>query len=181
MSKLALLDGDGLNALAAKAGVGGQLFPPGETTNVTLGVFRSMTLSYQWMGEVVDSDTGSARTKYGVCGPEDGSVLPKKWLCGIPMAGSKRAPPFVAIDARRDGIRTGGFAFWGNGEAREKIFREIFKGYGPGPGTPPGKDKLADNPPGRDMREGSRALQAATEQVERMKEVVAMMQGKITG
>ncbi len=51
LSKLALLDGDGLNELARRAGLTGSLYPPGESTNLMLGVFRSMTQSYQWMGE----------------------------------------------------------------------------------------------------------------------------------
>lgn len=179
LSKLALLDGDGLNALAAKAGVSDQLFAPGESTNIMLGVFRSMTLSYQWMGEIVKADTGSARTKYGVCGPEDGSVLPKEALCGITQRSYKTPPPPRTADMSLESTRTGGFAFWGHPEAREKIFRVIFKGYGPGPGL-----QLADEvltAPAGGTRVDTRGVRAAVEQVERMREVVARMRGKIGG
>lgn len=90
MSKLILLDGDGLTELARRAGITGPLFAPGEDTNVMLGVFKSMTHSYQWTGEVIP-----AETRFGICGPEDGEPLPPAAQCGIngrdPTPGTKAA------------------------------------------------------------------------------------------
>ncbi len=160
MSKLALLDGNGLNELARRAGVTRQLFPPGENTNVMLGMFRSMTHSFQWMGEEVDADTGSIRTRFGICGPESGGELKKKDWCGV----------------------QNGFVLWSNPEAREKVFRVIFKGYGPGPGTASLADMGIDLPaaaPG--APEAARALRLGADQTDYMREIVAVMQGKIPG
>lgn len=117
MSKLALLDGSGLNELARRAGVTQQLFTPGENTNVMLGMFRSMTQSFQWMGEKVKADT-----RFGICGPENGGDLKLEDWCGAPA----------------------GLVLWRNPEAREKIFRVVFKGYGPGPGSTSLADMGAD-------------------------------------
>jgi zinc dependent phospholipase C len=157
LSKLVLLDGTGLNQLAQRAGLGYQLFAPGEDTNIMLGTFRSMTQSYQWMGEIVDADTGSIKTTFGICGPETGAELKKKDWCGNP----------------------GGFVLWRNAEAREKIFRVIFKGYGPGPGSAPFADLDLGQVAG--TRETARALRAAGDQLDYMVELVTAMQAKIPG
>ncbi len=156
LSKLALLDGDGLNELARRAGVIKPLFPPGENTNVMLGMFRSMTQSFQWMGEIVEADT-----KFGICGPENVGELKRTDRCGA----------------------QNGFAFWTHPEAREKIFRVIFKGYGPGPGATAPADRIATNltaaAPG--AVDGARALRLGSDQTDYMREIVAVMQGKIAG
>ena len=160
MSKLALLDGNGLNELARRAGVSQQLFTPGENTNVMLGMFRSMTQSFQWMGEIVDADTGSIRTTFGICGSESGGELKKADWCGV----------------------QNGFVLWRHPEAREKIFRVIFKGYGPGPGSTSLTDLGADvaaAAPG--APETARALRLGADQTEYMREIVVVMQEKIPG
>ena len=158
LSKLVLLDGNGLNELARRAGVSTQLFAPGEDTNILLGVFRSLTQSYQWMGEVVDADTGSIRTTFGICGPENGAELKKKDWCG----------------------HASGFVLWHNPEAKEKVFKRIFKGYGPGPGTASVAD-LADLPVMVGARQTARSLRATADQVDFMAELVSVMQGKLAG
>ncbi len=156
MSKLALLDGTGLNELARRAGVTQQLYAPGENTNVMLGMFRSMTQSFQWMGEMVKADT-----RFGICGPENGGDLKLEDWCGVP----------------------GGSVLWRNPEAREKVFRVIFKGYGPGPGATALADRgAADLPaaaPG--APEAARALRLGADQTDYMREIVGVMQGKIPG
>jgi hypothetical protein len=193
MSKLILLDGDGLNELARRAGVTGPLFKPGEDTNIMLGVFKSLTQSYQWLGDVVRTDTGSTVTRFGICGPEDGSPLPDDAVCGIPGArdistkssASPRAPS-TGGRAPQTGRMTdlaggGGFLLWQHPEAREKVFGVIIKGFGPGPGTST-QDIYADlGPAPAAVRLGSRALNAASDQAELIREIVAVMQGKIGG
>ncbi len=161
LSKLALLDGDGLNELVRRAGVAQPLFPAGESTNLMLGTFRSMTQSFQWMGEIVDADTGSTRTKYGICGPESGGELKKIDRCGAPN----------------------GFVLWRHPEAREKIFRVIFKGYGPGPGSTSLADNIVTDLPTAvsGAPEAARALRLGSDQTDYMREIVAVMQGKIAG
>jgi hypothetical protein len=182
MSKLALLDGDGLNELARRAGVAGQLVEPGPRTNILLGVVRSMTQSYQWMGETVNSkDPAFGSTKHGVCGPEHVDTLPHVALCGV----RQRAPGEKRKVAAATSVKvspTGGFVFWGHPEAREKIFGVIFKGYGPGPGTSLPAEVITEvRPTGGGVREGSRVLGAVAEQVERMRETIEVMRGKIAG
>jgi hypothetical protein len=160
MSKLALLDGNGLNELARRAGVTQQLFQPGETTNIMLGLFRSMTQSFQWMGEIVDADTGSIGTTFGICGSESGGELKKKDWCGV----------------------QGGFVLWRNPEAREKVFRVIFKGYGPGPGSTSLADMGADLPAAAiGVPDAARVLRLGADQTDYMREIVVVMQGKIPG
>lgn len=175
LSKLALLDGDGLNELARRAGLTGPLFPPGENTNLMLGTFRSLTQSYQWVGEVVDADTGSIKTRFGICGPETGAELPRVAVCGIRQRDYKSA---AGGSLRSDG----GFVLWGHPEAREKIFRVIFKGYGPGPGAPSLAGAVRDLPPAAaGIREGARALRLASDQTDHMRETVAVMRDKLAG
>lgn len=181
LSKLALLDGDGLNELVRRAGVPGQLFQPGAETNILLGVVRSMTQSYQWMGETVNSrDTAFGGTEHGICGPEHKDTLPHVALCGVRPRDRTEGPRVSAAAAKR--APTGGFMLWAHPEAREKVFRVIFKGYGPGPGSSLPPDVVTDIPPGgKRIREGSRTLGAVAEQVERMRESVRSMQGKVAG
>jgi hypothetical protein len=152
LSKLVLLDANGLNELARRAGIK-PLFPPGANGNVMLGVFRSLTQSYQWKGEVVTTET-----TFGICGTEDGE-LPKTAQCG----------------------QSGGFVLWSNPEARQKVFGVIFKGYGPGPGT--AVERITADLPfaGAAVQAGGRGLRLAADQTEYMREIVAVMQGKIGG
>jgi hypothetical protein len=192
LSKLVLLDGDGLNELARRAGVSVPLFKAGEDTNIMLGVFKSLTQSYQWVGEVVLTDTGSTITRFGICGPEDGSPLPDDGMCGVEgrdFAGSSKGPPRgTRIGGREveagtlNGVPSGaGFVFYRHPEARERIFGRIFKGFGPGPGQS-GPEVYADlRPAPPTVRVGARALNAALDQAELIREIVAGMQGKIGG
>jgi hypothetical protein len=170
LSKLALLDGNGLNELARRAGVAGPLFAPSEDTNVMLGVFRSMTQSYQWKGEVITADT-----KFGICGAEDtGNPLPPSALCGAQR--TSRAVPAGARSA------VGGFVLWANGDAREKVFGRVFKGHGPGPGSTSltaAVTNVAMAAPA--VRNARRALRVAVDQTESMREIVLVMRGKIGG
>jgi zinc dependent phospholipase C len=189
LSKLVLLDGNGLNELARRAGMAAPLFPASEATNVLLSVVRSMTQSYQWVGDVVNSQADSiGPTAYGICGPEDGTALPKNTLCGVrqrqyPGKGSglpgQTTIPDVSMTELGEPI--GGFVFWGHPEARAKIFGVIFKGYGPGPGISAPPDVITGLPTGSGLQERSRARRAVTEQIERMREVLTVMQGKIGG
>jgi hypothetical protein len=175
MSKLVLLDGTGLNELARRAQVSAALFPPTAHANIMLGVFRSMTQSYQWVGDSVFADTGSTVTTFGICGPETGELLKRRAVCGVAQRDYSNRP--VTSLTRN----SGGFALYGHPEAREKIFGVIFKGFGPGPGT---ADRLivAHAPAAvAGLREGRRALRVISEQVEFMRDLVAAMQGKLAG
>lgn len=176
LSKLALLDANGLNLLLSRAGVPA-LFPASAATNVMLDVFRSMTQSYQWIGDSVYADTGSAQTRFGICGPETGDTLPRRTVCGISQRDYSRR---IASSAMwRDS--TGGFVLWGHPLAREKVFRRIFKGYGPGPGV---TDRTLTAPSVRSaagVRDGRRAMRIASEYAESMREVVLAMQEKVAG
>ena len=193
LSKLILLDGDGLNELARRAGVGDGLFKSGEDTNIMLGVFRSLTQSFQWVGDTVRSDTGSTITRFGICGPEDGTPLEKVAVCGIDGGGGDYSTKSSASSRPTTGgreLQTGtlnsasggaGFVLWRHPDAREKLFRVIFKGFGPGPG-PTGQDAIADfRPAPIAVRAGARALSAASDQAEHIREIVAVMRGKIGG
>jgi hypothetical protein len=159
LSKLALLDGTGLNELARRAGMSASLFPASGQANILLGVFRSMTHSFQWTGEIITTET-----RFGICGPEDGTPLPKTARCGI-------APARGA---------TAGFLLWQHPEAKEKIFGRIFKGFGPGPGT---SDRLEIDLPaaGAAAWPTGRAIRLAADQVDHMREIVIMMQEKVAG
>jgi hypothetical protein len=192
LSKLALLDGDGLNQLVARAGVAGQLFKPGEETNIMLGVVRSMTQSYQWVGDTIDADSVAPRwppphtigpTKHGVCGPEHEDTIPHRALCGIKQRNYAQhgGPPAAATAVSREGEPVGGFALWGHPEAREKIFRVIFKGYGAGPGMSLPTQVATEFGPLSNRGHGSRTVAAVAEQLERMSEIVGVMRGKISG
>ncbi len=75
-----------------------------------------------------------------------------------------------------------GFVLWGHPEAREKVFRVIFKGYGPGPGTTSLAGAVTDLPrAAAGVREGARALGQASDQTDYMRETVELMRGKIAG
>jgi hypothetical protein len=192
LSKLVLLDGDGLNELVRRAGIAGTLFTPGPSTNILLGVVRSMTQSYQWMGETVNSrDPAFGATLHGICGPEHKDTLPHEAVCGLRQSGgrqSSRVAAAAGINSRAAAEPTakrsvaGGFVLWSNPEARAKIFAVIFKGYGPGPGKSLPPEVITAVGPGMiRAREGSRVLGAVAEQVERMRETLRIMQGKIGG
>lgn len=175
LSKLALLDDTGLNELARRAGLRGPLVSPGQDSNIMLGVFRSMTQSYQWMGEVVRADTGSTRTRFGICGAEGGaSVLPLDGPCGI-------APSRSGMAGASARVAPGGFVLWQNPEAREKIFRVIFKGFGPGPGSALAEPAWTAEPFSRSERASARALRALSEQLEFVREAAPLVLGKIAG
>ncbi|MGQ0639592.1 MAG: zinc dependent phospholipase C family protein [Gemmatimonadaceae bacterium] len=172
LSKLVLLDGTGLNELARRAGLSKPLFQPGESSNVMLGVFRSMTQSYQWRGEKMH-----ATTQFGFCGVENMSPLPKDGLCGLPYRASAASMPNNT--APLGGPQ--GFVLWGHPEAREKVFQIIFKGFGAGPGTTDLK-AVVDYPVATvGVRDGRRALRAASAQTELMREIVADIQWNVTG
>ena len=169
LSKLVLLDATGLNELMRRAGVSAPLFPAGNSTNIMLGVFRSMTQSYQWVGDSV-----KATTKFGICGPETGDLLPTHTVCGVEQRDGRSTMNSLTR-------QSGGFTLYGHPEAREKVFKVIFKGYGPGPGT---SDRLivAYAPAAvAGLRDGRRALRVASEQAASMGEIVAMLQDKIAG
>ena len=172
LSKLALLDANGLNELLRRAQVSAPIFPTGPETNVMLGTFRSMTQSYQWVG-----DTVTTTTKFGICGPETGDLLLKHAVCGV--AQRNYSGKITLPAATRP--NTGGFVLWGHPEAREKVFRVIFKGFGPGPGTADRVLVAQTTAAIPGLREGRRALRAAADQTEYMREVVAVMQGKVAG
>ncbi len=160
LSKLVLLDGNGLNELARRAGMSTPLFPASTQANLMLGVFRSMTHSYQWTGEIFTTTTA-----FGICGPENGDPLPKTARCGI--AGTK--DPSGA-----------GFRLWQHPEAKEKIFGRIFKGYGPGPGS--AERIVADpDPAGPGPWPTGRALRLIQDQVDYMREILLVMREKIPG
>lgn len=168
LSKLVLLDAAGLNELTRRAGVTAQVFPDASSTNVMLGVFRSMTQSYQWVGDSV-----KATTQFGICGPETGELLLLHAVCGIEHRD---------YTGRNSLTRSsGGFALWGHPEAREKVFGMIFKGYGPGPGTSD-RQIVAYAPAAvAGLRDGRRALRVASEQIATMRDIVAVMQDKVAG
>lgn len=168
LSKLVLLDAAGLNELTRRAGVTAQLFPNASSTNVMLGVFRSMTQSYQWVGDSV-----KATTQFGICGPETGELLLLHAVCGIEQRD---------YTGRNSLTRSsGGFALWGHPEAREKVFGMIFKGYGPGPGTSD-RQIVAYAPAAvAGLRDGRRALRVASEQIATMRDIVTVMRDEIAG
>jgi hypothetical protein len=177
LSKLALLDAHGLNELLRRAGVSQPLFSVSPATNIMLGVFQSMTQSYQWIGDSVYSDTGSIATKFGFCGPETGDPLPPRSVCGV----AQRPYSSKLASAGGGRIGTGGFVLWGHPEARERVFKVIFKGYGPGPGTADRMVAVQSNVAFPLVREGRRALRAATDQAEYMRDIVRTMQDKVAG
>lgn len=176
LSKLILLDANALNELLRRAGVSSALFPVAPTTNVMLGVFKSMTQSYQWVGDSVDADTGAAATKFGICGPETGKPLPSHTVCGVEQRGYRgRLSP-------NQTLRTpGGFVLWGHPDAREKVFRVIFKGFGAGPGSTDRQIVAYGPPASAGLREMRRALRSAGDQTEYMRDVVTLMQDKVAG
>lgn len=176
LSKLILLDATALNELLRRAGVSSALFPVAPSTNIMLGVFKSMTQSYQWVGDSVDADTGAAATKFGVCGPETGALLPSHTICGVEQR---------HVSGRLAGTQSvrslGGFVLWGDSTAREKVFRVIFKGFGPGPGSAD-RQIVAYAPVAvAGLRETRRALRSAVDQTEYLREVVALMRDKVGG
>jgi hypothetical protein len=174
LSKLALLDANGLNELARRAELSAPLVPAVDGINIMLGVFKSMTHSRQWTGEEYTTPT-----KFGVCGPENGDPLPLTAVCGMP-AQLRRAAGTDEISSRS----ARGFVLYSNPEARAKIFGVVFKGFGPGPGDT-GPRIIADNAaahvavPG--VAEGRRTVRHAVERAEEMLEIVEVMRGKVAG
>lgn len=116
LSKLALLDGAGLNELARRAGVAAPPYPDGDSVNVLFGVVRTMDGHHQWNP---DSAYGYRYQPYR----PPGSTTTAK--------GARLAPTAEQLARARAFT---GFAFYADPEAREKVFARIFKGYGPGPG-----------------------------------------------
>jgi hypothetical protein len=172
LSKLALLDANGLNELARRAEVSGPIVPAVDGINVMLGVFRSMTHSYQWTGDTID-----ATTTFGICGPENGDTLPRRAQCGIAHETRGRG---AAVGARS---MTRGFVLTSNDEVQKKIFEVVFKGFGVGPGetgrTIADVPSIHSNVPGIAATRAS--LRAATEHTEEMLELITIMRGKIAG
>ena len=174
LSKLVLLDGTGLNELARRAGMSAPPFRAGDDVNIMLGVFKSMTQSYQWRGEEM-----TATTQFGICGPETGEPLKLTAVCGVPYRPlARELGGATNLSSRENGA---GFTLWGHPEAREKIFSRIFKGYGAGPGTSDLKAVAELSATVVGVREGRRALRSAAGQTEYMREVVANMRGKVGG
>jgi hypothetical protein len=113
LTKLALLDGRGLNELARRAGIATPLYPESDRANVMLSVLKSMDGHRQWEG-----------APFG---------MPYRPYTGPVAVGGKRGAPRVMTAGSVVNVASG-FPFWGDPVAREKIFSRIFKGYGPGPG-----------------------------------------------
>lgn len=171
LSKLALLDANGLNELARRAGVSGPIVPAVDGINVMLGVFRSMTHSYQWTGDTIE-----ATTEFGICGPENGKLLPRTAVCGIEHMQKRQG-------ARSLGRATRGFVLTSNDDVQKKIFEVVFKGFGVGPGETgrtvahfPG---IHSRVPGITATRGT--VRSATEHTAQMLETVANMRGKVGG
>ena len=190
LSKLALLDGDGLNELVKRAGLKDPLFAPGPSTNIMLGVVRSMTQAYQWVGDKVDYKADTiGPTKYNICGPEHVLMLPDTaTVCGVRQrtysqggVGAERTTMMDVTKAGGGDGPVGGFALWGHPEAREKVFQVIFKGFGPGPGNTDAFDQVKLPAPAAGIGGASRTLRVVTEQVERMRERVAVIAEKTSG
>lgn len=130
LSKLVLLDARGLNELARRAGMTAPLYPEDRPTNILLGVVKSMDGNDQWTG-------GEYGIPYRPYQPQAVAEKRKDGRITVATAGEGLTPA------------ASGFVFWGNAEARDKVFGRIFKGYGPGPGPslPTGADILTS--PGR--------------------------------
>ena len=179
LSKLALLDANGLNELARRAGVSAPLVPAHDGINVMLGTFRSMTHSFQWVGDSVD-----ATTEFGICGPENNKLLPKKTVCGVEHV-ERATPSRGAADGGAPlAPITRGFVLTKNAEAKAKLFDVLFKGFeGPGPGD--ASRTVADFPGIHASVPGVAAarvtVRAATEHAEDMLELVEAMRGKVGG
>ena len=160
IAKLALLDGDGLNELAKRAGIASPLFPPGEETNVMIGFLRMMDGDRQWDPSSKYGYTYSAYSP----GPQRMALTPAR--AGLPVRGLFRA--------------TSGFPLFANAMAREKVFNVIFKGYGPGPGPM----ALEPNAPWLRVSartDGIRPLVSAADEVEHMREVVGVIEKRFGG
>jgi Zinc dependent phospholipase C len=157
IAKLALLDGNGLNELAKRAGITAPLFPPGEGAEVMLGFMRMMDGNDQW---VPGSKYGLAYSPYSSGGVPAGNRVG----IAIPVAG--RGPS--------------GFPFYADTLAREKIFNVIFKGYGPGPG-PLGVDVNVPIVRISPRTDGGRALASVADEVERMRDLVAVIAKRFGG
>jgi hypothetical protein len=191
LSKLALLDASGLNELARRAGIA-PIVPATDDVNIMLGVFKSMTQSYQWTGEVRE-----ATTTFGICGPETGDPLPKTAQCGHAYRRAGTPNTLAGLTTKLPGrgaaatpntqippsvLAGSGFVLYGNEQAREKIFGVIFKGFGPGPGTTDATQVIAELPamlPG--SRESRQALRVVTDRTEYLRELVAVMRDKVAG
>lgn len=173
LSKLALLDANGLNELARRAGVSAPIVPSSDGVNVMLGTFRSMTHSRQWTGEEYTTPT-----KFGVCGPEDGTLLPRTAVCGL----EKKGP--TISDGTVTSLSQTGFVLYSNAEAREKIFNIVFKGFGAGPGETSTR-VMAEMPLAHvsvvGAEAGRKAMRHAVERSEEMLDIIAVMRGKVGG
>ena len=159
VSKLVLLDGDGLNELVRRAGITRQLFPAGDAVNVMLGVTKMMDGNDNWNPDSV-----------------------KFAMPYVPYGAAKGRD--VALQARTDiatslGMPRGvsGFPLYADSEARDKIWSRIFKGYGAGPGMTVLVDAAVLAPP-RLPADGQRALAAVREQVERLHDALAVTEAK---
>jgi len=137
-SKLVLLDGDGLNELARRAGLTTPLYGSGPGFNIMIGVMRSMDGDHQW------DTVGDHQHNYGL--PFARPNAPKQ-VAGASSA--VRGPQLAGSIGRTNQPRTDcrgaqtppepldstGYAYFQAPGAREKIFQYIFRGWGP-PGAP---------------------------------------------
>lgn len=138
-SKLVLLDGDGLNELARRAGLTTPLYGSGPGFNIMIGVMRSMDGDHQW------DTVGDHQRNYGL--PFARPNAPKQ-VAGA-ASNAVRGPQLAGSIGRTNQPRTEchgtqtppetldstGYAYFQAPGAREKIFQYIFRGWGP-PGAP---------------------------------------------
>ncbi len=156
MAKLALLDGDGLNELSRRAGITTPLFPPGAGTNVMIGFMRMLDGNDQWVPASVYGQPYVAYSSGGT---------PVKTSIGL---------------GPRTASQPSGLPFFADSVAREKVFKIIFKGFGPGPGSDiPMEDVTIVRLPTRG--DGHSALGRSREQIDRMRDLVAIIEKKIGG
>ena len=158
IAKLTLLDGDGMNELTRRAGINVPLFPPGQGADVMLGFMRMMDGNEQW---VPGTQYGLSYTAYS-SGPQ--SAARNRLVA--PIALPNRGPS--------------GFPLYADPVARDKIFNVIFKGYGAGPGAlaPDARLPMVSVSPRTD---GHRALASAADEVERMRDIVAVIEPRFSG
>lgn len=144
-SRLVLLDGDGLNDLARRAGLTTPLYGPGPMSNIMIGVMRSMDGDHQWDSVSVDGNASSPRRHYGLPLSRPKGGVPT----ALVSSGLARAPQQAGQQQRGGGPHTDcggtqtppeyfdstGYAYFQATGAREKIFQFIFRGWGP-PGAP---------------------------------------------
>lgn len=153
LSKLALLDGAGLNELARRAGIARSVYAP--DGHVLFATVKSMDGHRQWEG----APYGFLHVPYFAppeSQPGRRPVVPSAVRVGGRPT-STPAPTAVPSGGTAAGLalHPSGFALWGDPEVRTKVFGRIFKGFpelgpGPGPEVPdvavPGPRPAAERP-----------------------------------